>query len=107
MEDTRVRELADHNRIETGIPHKHRSHLQCFSIVTGNRNRELWIGAVRFAREDRIGECVECAYQPRAGQVLLRGYADAVALDFVGKRAVAGWNRVAGLEQDLPLSTLA
>src|SRR5216684_112299 len=108
LEPARIRELADQHRVEAGVAHQFLREPHRLGIVTGDRNRELRIGAVRLAREDRITERVERAHQPRAGQIFLRGDADSVLLDLLGDRGtVAPRNGVAGVEHDLVLQRVA
>ena len=76
-------ELADHHRIEAGVAHQPGGDFHRLGIVAGDRNRQLRIGAVRLAGEDPVVERIEGAHQPRAGQIFLRGHADAVLVDFI------------------------
>ena len=63
--------------------------LDGLGVVAGDRDRQLRVGAIGFAGDDRVADGVEHAHEARAGQVLLRREADAFAVGLVGDRAVA------------------
>src|SRR6266404_4651941 len=101
LEPARLSELADLHRIKAGIAHQSRRNLHCFLIIAGNRYREPGGGTVRFAFKDHVGERVEGAHQPSAGQIFLGSNTDAVALHFVGDSAVPTSHGIVGVEHDL------
>src|SRR5262249_13298560 len=101
LEAARIGQFADLHRIKTGIAHQLRCDLDCLLIIARNRYREPGGGTVRFAFKDRIVERVEGAPQPRIGQILLRSYSNAIALDLIGNGAVAAGHGVVGVEHDL------
>ncbi len=76
-------------------------------IVAGDRDGKPRSGAVRFVREDRIGQGIEGPDQSRIRQIFLRGRTDAVVLDLIRDRAIAACHRVVGVDDDLAGQCLA
>ena len=85
MEQFGIGELADNNRIEAGVANQPGRDAHRLGIVAGNGHRELRIGTIGLLREERVTDRVEGANQARAGQIFLRGHADAVLLDSTGQ----------------------
>src|ERR1051326_8642923 len=98
LEQPCVGELADNHRIEASIANEPGDHAHRIVVVARDRHRELRIGTVGLLGEVSGAHGVEGAHEPRAGEIFLRGDADAVLLDFVSDGTAARRYGIAGVD---------